>query len=312
MKTIGITDIDGLLVGHAVNSEYKTGCTVVLMPDGAPASAHVPGFAPGTRELELLNPLNIVTHTNAILLTGGSAFGLSAATGVVNFLREQNKGFTASSLKVPIVSAAVIYDYPLNTSKGLYPNEAMGYQAARNANSDPVRSGPYGVGYSAVSGKLASTHIPSASGIGSYGMHLESGLQVAALVVVNPLGSIVDPHTGEIISGLRKTDNRLLTRQDILNSLALLPGDLPMKESQHTVLGVVATNAKLDKLQANRLARMASSGIARTIYPSHLLYDGDIVFAIGSDKGPVCDISYLGAVASEVVATAIVNSVPGR
>jgi L-aminopeptidase/D-esterase-like protein len=313
LKVIHVSEIDGFTVGHADNHEFHTGCTVIMCPSGAPASVFIPGFAPGTRETQLLSPWNIVPAINALLFTGGSAFGLSAASGVVRFLLEQFVGFDAEDkLRIPIVPAAAIYDFYGNVSKGRYPDEGMGYEAAKNAVSGPLRSGPYGVGHSLSSGGLTTPPLQSPSGFGSYGLELANGLKLAAIVAVNPLGSVVNPNTGEIISGVRHSNGSLYNRIEILQALSLLPpAGSPVLETAHTVLAAVATNAKMSKLDAYRVARMGSSGIARAIFPSRLLFDGDIVFAMSSCTGKSFDPSFLGALAAEVVAQAIVRSVPG-
>jgi L-aminopeptidase/D-esterase-like protein len=243
-----------------------------------------------------------------LALSGGSAFGLASATGVVRYLQENGFGLPVGSIRIPLVPAAVIYDYPANQSAGRRPDEAMGYQAAANASRAPVVSGPYGAGYSAASGQICGRALASPSGLGSAGLAGSSGLKVAVLVVVNPLGSVVNPQTGAIISGLKRSDgNSLADRSEILRALA--QGTDP--EVGRTVLVVVGTNAQLDKLGAYRLARMAGAGIARAIYPAHLLFDGDMVFALSSREGPQASISFLGALAAELVSQAIVNSVPG-
>ncbi|MDR2198368.1 MAG: P1 family peptidase [Deltaproteobacteria bacterium] len=308
MKYTSISEIEGFLAGHRENKEMKTGCTVILAPDGAVASAYGPGFAPGTREIELLNPKNLVSSLHALVLSGGSAFGLASATGVMRYLKEKNLGFDTGSIRVPIVSAAVIYDYPKNLSQGTLPDEDMGYAAAVAASKAPLKSGPFGAGFSAETGKISDT-LSSPSGIGSSGIELAGGLKIAALAVVNAVGSVVDPRSGEIISGVRHPDGTFLSRQEILK---ILSGTEPEKENTNTVLIAVATNAKMDKLGAHRLARMAAAGIPRAIYPAHLLWDGDMVFALSSGTGGEFDASYLGALAAELVSQAIVNSVPPK
>ncbi|MDR1577337.1 MAG: P1 family peptidase [Deltaproteobacteria bacterium] len=306
MITISLSEIEGFLVGHEEDRVAKTGCTAILCPEGAIASAYTPGFAPGSREMDLLRPSGLIPAIHGLLLSGGSAFGLAAATGVVNFLLAKGVGFPTGPIRVPIVPSAVIYDYPANQSKGLLPDERMGYLAASNASHAPLNSGPFGAGYSAVSGKLGGEALSSPSGLGSYGQVGKTGLMMAALAVVNPLGSVVNHKTGEIISGLKRPEGGLADRKDILSTLELAENLQP----GNTVLVVVGTNAQIDKLGAYRLARLASCGIARAIYPSHLLSDGDTVFALSSGVGPRADLSYLGALAADLVSEAIVRSVP--
>jgi L-aminopeptidase/D-esterase-like protein len=231
---------------------------------------------------------------------------LAAATGVVRFLREKGAGFATGPIRVPIVPAAVIYDYPANLSNGALPDEAMGYAAAVNASSAPALSGPLGAGFSAASGLLGGPNGASPSGLGSFGEARPNGLKVAALVVVNSLGSVVNPQTGAIVSGLISSKGGLATRSEILGVLEKSP---PTRPGQ-TVLAVVATNAPLDKLNAFRLARMACCGLSRAIFPAHLMFDGDVVFALSLGSGPEANISYLGALAAEILSEAILRSVP--
>ncbi len=308
---ISISQLDGFSVGHAEDRTAGTGCTAILTPGGATASGFTPGFAPGSREMDLLRPENTVPAIHGLLLTGGSAFGLAAAAGVVRFLLEQGAGFDTGLVRVPLVPAAVIFDYPRNQSAGLLPDEAMGYAAARNATRDPVGSGPFGAGLSATCGKAAGMEYASPSGLGSYGV-IESGVAMTALAVNNALGSIVDPDTGTVISGLRRADGSVAGRAEILEALRRRSPALSGTDPGHTVLAAVATNARLDKLGAYRLARMAAVGLGRAVYPAHLTLDGDTVFALSSNTGPEADLNWLGALAAEVLARAIVASVPGQ
>jgi L-aminopeptidase/D-esterase-like protein len=307
-KEITLTDLPGLTVGHCADPAAGTGCTVVLAPDGVAASGRTPGFAPGGRETELLRPENLVQKIHGLCLAGGSAFGLAAASGVVRFLREKGAGFDAGQVKVPLVPAAVIFDYPGNKSGGALPDESMGLLAARAASSAPVASGPLGAGLSASCGKIGGPGLSSPSGVGSYGQEI-GGVRMAALVVVNPLGSIVDPRTGRIVSGLRAASGALSSPEEILEAMNGPPageGAFP----GNTVLAVVATDAPLTKLGLHRLALMAASGIARAVYPSNTMLDGDTVFALSTRTGPAADASWLGALAADAVSRAILNSVP--
>ncbi|MEW6266348.1 MAG: P1 family peptidase [Thermodesulfobacteriota bacterium] len=296
-----LTDISGLLVGHATDEANHTGCTAVLCPEGAAAGVEVRGFAPGTRETDLLSPLARVDMVHGILLTGGSAFGLAAATGVVRWLKENGYGLETLFAKVPLVPAAVIFDLNFNQSLG-QPDEAMGYQAASQASRRPVAQGCVGAGAGATCGKLAGFHRAMKSGLGSASLALGK-LKVAALAVVNPLGSVLDPETAEVIAGLRTPDGAgLEDRAGILRALTDLI--VPASES-NTVLAVVATDAALTKLQAGRVAKMASAGLSRVIRPAHLMYDGDVVFALATGQGPAADENVVGALAAEVLARAV-------
>ncbi|MDR1920547.1 MAG: P1 family peptidase [Candidatus Adiutrix sp.] len=318
MKEISISQIEGFSVGHAEDEAARTGCTAILTPAGAVASGFTPGFAPGSREMDLLKPESAPQAIHGLLLAGGSAFGLAAAQGVVEFLRERGHGLDVGPATVPLVPAAVIFDYPGNLSGGRLPDAAMGYRAAAAADQRPVLSGPHGAGISARSGKIAGHDLSSPSGLGSFGFR-DGALAITALTVVNPLGSVVNPDNGRIISGARRPDGRLCGRREILKLLReqsalgekqAQPRRGAALEAGHTVLAVVGLNARLTKLGAYRISRMAAAGLARAVYPAHLLYDGDTVFALSSNTGPEADESWLGALAADAVSRAIVNSVP--
>jgi L-aminopeptidase/D-esterase-like protein len=254
-----------------------------------------------------LRPESSPKAIHGLLLAGGSAFGLAAASGIVRFLREQGVGLDTGAIRVPLVPGAVIYDYPGNRSKGTLPDEDMGYRAARAAGGDTRMSGPYGAGVSARSGKIAGHALSSPSGIGSAGL-TDGGLQLAAMAVVNPLGSIVNPDNGRIVSGVRHPDGRLASRDEILAVVKDVSCRMAGVDPGHTVLVVVGTNARLNKLGAFRVSRMAAAGIARTIFPAHLLFDGDTVFTLASNTGPVVDENILGAFAAHVTAQAVLDA----
>lgn len=304
MKNTTITAIEGLLAGHATDEENRTGCTAILCPEGFTPGFALPGFAPGTRETELLRPESTVDAVHGLLLAGGSAFGLAAAEGVVRWLREQGKGLVMPQATIPLVPGAVIYDLDQNGRPGLLPDAAMGYAAAAAASAAPLEQGRLGAGRGARCGRLYGT-AASESGLGSWLVERQ-GIRVAALVVLNALGDLHDPESGVWLSGGRDPAGRPLGREAALASLA---GDnLP---ASNTVLTVVATNAPLDKVQASRLARMAGAGLARCIRPAHLAYDGDVVFALAAKRplrpgsGAWSD-SLLGALGQEAVARAAV------
>lgn len=307
MNMTSVSQVDGFLVGHAQDDTAHTGCTAILCPDGAVASVCTPGFAPGSREIDMLRPESLPQTIHGLLLSGGSAFGLAAASGVARYLLEQGVGYPVRSIRIPLVPAAVINDYPQNTSGGRLPDENMGYQAAAAATTKPVKSGSFGAGVSATTGKVAGPDYCSPSGIGSYGV-VDSGLQIAAIVVVNPMGCIVNPDNGRILSGIRDKDGGLLNREEII---AFFKDRFDGERSEfipYTVLTALATNAKLDKVGAYRLSRIAATGIARAVYPAHMLGDGDTVFALSSNRGPEVDLNWLGVLAAEVVSKAIVES----
>ena len=294
-----ITAIEGIAVGHATDATARTGCTVVLCPGGAIAGVDVRGAAPGTRETEALRAGRLVQKAHAVLLTGGSAFGLDAAGGVVQYLEEQNVGFPAGSVRVPIVPAAVIFDLGVGDSQ-VRPDREMGYRACLNATDEPVAMGAIGAGTGATVGKAPGV-TPSPGGVGSACKYLNSGLIVAAIVVVNALGNIVDPRTGEIVAGGKEGDSFV----DITERLL----DANLVQGTNTTIGVVATNAVLTPAEGHRIAEMAHDGMARAIRPSHTMFDGDTLFALATGTHTGSNVNTIGILAAEVVAEAIVNAV---
>ena len=294
-----LTAIEGIKVGHATDATARTGCTVVLCPAGATAGVDVRGAAPGTRETEALRPGRLVQKAHAVLLTGGSAFGLDAAGGVAQYLEEQNVGFPAGPVRVPIVPAAVIFDLGVGDAK-VRPDREMGYQACLNATDTPVAMGTVGAGTGATVGKAPGV-TPSPGGVGSACKYLESGLIVAAIVVVNALGNVVNPDTGEIVAG-GKEDGSFV---DITERLL----DAKLVQGTNTTIGVVATNAELTPAEVNRVAEMAHDGMARAIRPSHTMFDGDTLFSLTTGAHTGSSVNTIGILAAEVVAEAIVNAV---
>ncbi|MFH1137467.1 MAG: P1 family peptidase [Pseudomonadota bacterium] len=295
-----LTDVKGILVGHATDVENHTGCTAILCPEGATAGVHVPGFAPGSRETELLHPLAQVEEIHGVLLTGGSAFGLAAATGTMRFLTEKGYGLPTLYARVPLVPAAVIYDLNFNQTLGK-PDEEMGYRAAENASDRPVVQGCVGAGTGCTAGKLAGFDRAMKSGLGSFSLTLGE-VRIGALVVANPMGAVVDAETGETLAGMLTPDRKAITPASrMIRDMAALMAPPPVS---NTVLAVVAVDADLTRVQAARLARMASVGLARAIRPAHLLYDGDTVFALATRTGPTVDLNVLGALAAEATAQA--------
>ena len=294
-----ITAIEGITVGHATDAVVQTGCTVILCPEGATAGVDVRGAAPGTRETEALRPGRLVQKAHAVLLTGGSAFGLDAAGGVVQYLEEQNVGFPAGSVRVPIVPAAVIFDLGVGDAK-VRPDREMGYQACLNATDEPVAMGAVGAGTGATVGKAPGV-TPSLGGVGSACRYLDSGLVVAAIVVVNALGNVEDPRTGEIVAG-GKEDGSFV---DITERLL----DANLVQGTNTTIGVVATNAVLTPAEVHRVAEMAHDGMARAIRPSHTMFDGDTLFSLATGTHTGSSVNTVGILAAEVVAAAIVKAV---
>ena len=294
-----LTAIDGITVGHAANVTARTGCTVILCPAGATAGVDVRGAAPGTRETEALRPGRLVQKAHAVLLTGGSAFGLDAAGGVVQYLEEQNVGFPAGPVRVPIVPAAVIFDLSVGDAK-VRPDREMGYQACLNATNRPVEIGAIGAGTGATVGKAPGV-MSSPGGVGSACRRLDSGLIVAAIVVVNALGNVVHPKTGEILAGGKENDDFV----DITERLL----DANIVQGTNTTIGVVATNAMLSPAEIHRVAEMAHDGMARAIRPAHTMFDGDTLFALTTGSYTGSGVNAVGILAAEVVAGAIVNAV---
>ncbi len=294
-----LTVIDGIQVGHATDLKARTGCTVILCPDGATAGVDVRGAAPGTRETESIRPGRLIQKVHAILLTGGSAFGLDAAGGVVQYLEENGVGFGAGEIRVPIVPAAVIFDLFVGDAK-VRPNREMGYQACLDATSESVAMGTVGAGTGATVGKAQGV-MPSQGGVGSVCQRLDNGLIVAALTVVNALGNIVNPTTGEIIAG-GKVDGRFVDITERLLDANVVPGT-------NTTIGVVTTNATLTVAEATRVAEMAHDGMARAIRPSHTMFDGDTVFTLATGAHVGSSVNTVGILAAEVVAEAIVAAV---
>jgi L-aminopeptidase/D-esterase-like protein len=315
MNTNAITDVPGILVGHAQDDEALTGCTVVLCGKGAAGGVDVRGGAPGTRETDLLDPVNAVGRVHAVLLAGGSAFGLDAASGVMRYLEEKGIGFNTGAARVPIVPAAILYDLALGRAD-IRPDADMGYRAAASASADAPAEGSVGAGTGATVGKIFGMAGAMKSGLGTASLEIGGGIIVGALAAVNAFGDVVDPRTGQILAGARSTQVgplRLGSTGYFADTLAVMKtpaGRAIMKlaMSRSTVIGVVATNARFDKAQATKMAQMAQDGLARAIRPAHTMLDGDTIFAMASGQRQA-DVSIVGAYAAEVFARAIVRAV---
>jgi L-aminopeptidase/D-esterase-like protein len=302
----GLTTVAGIAVGHHTLDEQTTGCTVILTESGATAGVDVRGAAPGTRDTDLLNPVNTVDEVHAIVLGGGSAFGLSAADGVMKFLEERGVGFPMRAGRVPIVPAAILYDLPVGSNARVRPTADCGYRAASAATVGPIAEGNVGAGAGATIGKLYGHERAMKGGLGTSAFSLPNGIIVAALVAVNGVGDVVDPADGKVVAGVRTTDGKKLAD---VRTMIRAGGTLSATSGESTTLGVVATNARLTKAQATRLAQMAQDGIARAVVPAHTPYDGDTIFAVatGTRNQPV-DPAVLGALAADAVADAIVRA----
>ncbi|GAB4217315.1 MAG: P1 family peptidase [Roseiflexaceae bacterium] len=299
-----LTAVAGVRVGHAQDLEALTGCTVVLLPERCCCGVDVRGGAPGTRETDLLSPTAMVQHINALCLTGGSAFGLASATGVVQWLYERGVGFDTGVARVPIVPAAVIYDLALG-SPAHWPDAAMGYAACEAASDGPVAEGCVGAGTGAAVGKLLGIGQATKGGLGSTALRLPDGTTVAALAVTNAFGDVYRDQSATILAGARdpnggfvRVAHQLTTSDDYLAFGRL-----------NTTLGVVITDALLDKAGCTRLAQMAQDALARTIRPIHTPFDGDIVFAAATGTRPAPHLAALGSAAADALAAAIERSV---
>ncbi len=301
----GLTDVAGVKVGHYNSEKRSTGCTVVLTEAGAVAGVDVRGSAPGTRETDLLNPINTVQQVHAIFLTGGSAFGLDAVAGVVRYLEEKKIGFETGDLRVPIVPAAVIYDLGLG-NPAIRPDHHNAYLACLKATTGPVPEGNVGAGAGATVGKMLGRQRAMKGGLGSASIRLGE-LVVAALAVVNCVGDVIDPATGKILAGARGDDGK-----SFLNIAQTLRSKSPAQlfdKSQNTALGVVATNAAFDKTAMTKIAQMAHDGLARAINPSHTPYDGDTIFALSSGNLAGANLAHIGALAAEAYSHAVVRGI---
>jgi L-aminopeptidase/D-esterase-like protein len=305
----GLTEVQGIKVGHHTLTERPTGCTVILVDgEGVPGGVSQRGGAPGTRETDLLDPLNMVDKVNAIVLSGGSAYGLDAAMGTVRWLEERKIGWPVGAAGVvPIVPSAILFDLPFGNNPAIRPTADCGYKAAEAASYAPVTEGNIGAGTGATVGKMNGRAMKG--GLGSAAITLPNGLVVAAIVAVNAVGDIIDPTTGQVVAGARSEDGKTLA--DVRKLLR--SGDLgrrtPPRAGENTTIGLVATNARLTKADVNRVALMADDGFARAINPSHTSGDGDTVFALATGKwdGPA-NASMIGALAAEAMAEAIVRA----
>jgi len=300
-----ITDVLGLRVGHFTDARRPTGCSVLLCPQGAVCGVDVRGAAPGTRETDLLRPDNLVEHVHALLLTGGSAFGLDAASGVVRWLEERGHGLGVGPAVVPIVPAAVLFDLWLG-DPAIRPDAAAGYAACEAASHETPAQGNVGAGAGASVGKLFGLERGMKGGIGT--ASLKAGaVTVGALVAVNPTGDVIDPASGRVIAGTRGADGQPRSATQAIAAGELPPRALP---GMATTIGIIATDAALSKAQANKLATMAHNGLARSIDPVHTMADGDTLFALATgSSGRPGEMTVLGALAATVMAHAVLNAV---
>jgi L-aminopeptidase/D-esterase-like protein len=310
-----ITDVEGIRVGHAQDERALTGCTVILCESGAVGGVDQRGGAPGTRETDSLHPLHLVQEVHAVLLAGGSAFGLDAAGGVVRYLEERGVGYDVGVARVPIVPAAILFDLALGQAT-IRPDAVMGYQACLNASTLSPAEGNFGAGCGATVGKILGMQNAMKAGIGSASIEIGDGLIVGALAAVNALGDVIDPGTGQIIAGVRRFSEETSNSHarfvfvDTLKVMQTLGThqQTGFNSGGNTVIGVVATNGAFSKEQTNKIAQMAQDGLARTIRPAHTMLDGDTIFALSTGK-KAADINIVGAFAAEVFAQAVLRAV---
>jgi L-aminopeptidase/D-esterase-like protein len=325
---LSFTSIPGLRVGHAQDDQALTGCTVVLCPEGTVGGVDQRGGAPGTRETDALHLLHLVQAVHAVVLAGGSAFGLDAASGVVRYLEEREVGFDVRVAKVPIVPAAILFDLGIGRAD-VRPDAAMGYQACLNASVTPPAQGNVGAGMGATVGKILGMGQAMKGGLGCAALPAGGGVIVAAIAAVNVFGDVIDPHTGRIIAGARSLHQRtagagfdfadtlqVMKAQAGRRYLGFATRETAKQDSAandrsagtSTVIGVVATNARLSKEQVNKVAQMAHDGLARAVRPAHTMLDGDTIFALATGQRKA-DVNLVGAFAAEAFAQAIVNAV---
>jgi L-aminopeptidase/D-esterase-like protein len=320
---LSITSIPGLRIGHAHDPQALTGCTVVLCEGGAVGGVDQRGGAPGTRETDAMHTLHLVRQVHAVVLAGGSAFGLDCASGVVRYLEERGVGLETRFARVPIVPAAILFDLGLGRAD-VRPDAAMGYQACLNASSEPPAEGNVGAGMGASVGKILGMEGAMKAGLGCVALEVCEGLCVGALAAVNAFGDVIDPDTGSILAGARQTTTQdgaspaapfadtLEVMRDLASrhklTFARGTGSQVQTGGENTVIGVVATNARLDKEEVNKVAQMAQDGLARTIRPAHTMLDGDTIFALATGER-LADVNIIGAFAAEAFAQAILRAV---
>lgn len=310
-----ITDVAGIRVGHAQDHQALTGCTVVLCESGATGGVEQRGGAPGTRETDLLHPLHLVEQIHAVVLAGGSAFGLDAASGAMRYLEERHVGFDTRVARVPIVPAAILFDLAIGDA-AVRPDAAMGYVACLNASDERPAEGNVGAGTGATVGKILGMHRAMKAGIGTASIEIGSGVIVGAMMAVNTFGDVVDPTTGQILAGARTAGSENLPIgapgyfADTLRVMRTLVGRTTMGTAarEHTAIGIVATNARLTKQEVNKVAKMAQDGVARTVRPAQTMLDGDTLFALSTGQLPA-DASIVGAFAAEATAQAVIRAV---
>jgi L-aminopeptidase/D-esterase-like protein len=307
MQPWGITAVEGLELGHHTLDARPTGCTVVLARAGAVGGVDIRGSSPGTRETALLDPVNTVSVVHGVVLSGGSAFGLDAASGVMRYLDERGIGYPVGQRVVPIVTAAILFDLGLEGDQPARPGPDCGYAAASAASTAAPQEGSVGAGAGATVGKIGGR--PMRGGFGTASVRLPNGLVVGAAVAVNAVGDVIDPATGAVVAGALAADGRtfLDARRILREGNAAAPTAPP---GANTTIGVVATNARLTKVEITKVAQMAQDGLARTIYPAHTTRDGDTVFSLATGVWEgTPDVTLVGALAADAISEAILRAV---
>jgi L-aminopeptidase/D-esterase-like protein len=302
MSNATITDIPGIRVGHFTQHEYATGCTVIICDNAASCAVDIQGDAPGTRETDLLTSNSLVNKVNAILLTGGSAFGLAAADGVMKYCQEKGYGFTMGHKKIPIVPSAVIYDFNLG-SQHYAPTAQDGYQACLNATTEEIETGNVGAGTGALVGKVCGIEQSMRGGLGVAGIKFPSGLIISVLVVVNTFGDVRNSQNG-IIAGARTMDNNFIDATKYLMD----ENNTAINNGSNTLIGVVATNAKLNSYDLQKMAKRAQIGVTQIITPAHTKYDGDTFFSLATGEIET-DITLVGVTVTELVKKACFEAI---
>lgn len=297
-----ILDVKGIKVGQVEDKEGLTGCTVIICEDGGVCGVDVRGSAPGTRETDLLDPINMVQKVHAIVLSGGSAFGLESTCGVSRYLEEKGIGFDVGVAKVPIVTGAVLFDLGVGDPK-CRPNIEMGYKACQIANNIELKQGNYGAGCGATVGKIRGSEFCTKGGIGSYSIKLDNGLVVSAIIAVNAFGDVYE--NGQVIAGVLNDH-----KNDFLNTYDLMKKGVNKGgfNIDNTTIGAVVTNAKLSKAECKKISQMAHNGFAKSIFPIHTPHDGDTIFTLATGEVET-DITLLGSIASEVVEKSVISAI---
>ncbi|MBS6508625.1 MAG: P1 family peptidase [Paraclostridium bifermentans] len=297
-----ILGVKGIKVGQVEDKEGLTGCTVIICEDGGVCGVDVRGSAPGTRETDLLDPINMVQKVHAIVLSGGSAFGLESTCGVSRYLEEKGIGFDVGVAKVPIVTGAVLFDLGVGDPK-CRPNIEMGYKACQIANNIELKQGNYGAGCGATVGKIRGSEFCTKGGIGSYSIKLDNGLVVSAIIAVNAFGDVYE--NGQVIAGVLNDD-----KTDFLNTYDLMKKGVNKGgfNIDNTTIGAVVTNAKLSKAECKKISQMAHNGFAKSIFPIHTPHDGDTIFTLATGEIET-DITLLGSIASEVVEKSVISAI---